>query len=183
MNRSTIYRMSFGALMAAVLCVLGPLSIPIGPVPVSLGVFVVCLAAWLLDTPTALASVGVYLLLGAAGLPVFTGFAGGLAKLAGPTGGYLIGYLAIVLAACPVKNACGGRVVPTAAALAFGVAVCYAFGTVWFMHLTGNGLTRSLALCVWPFIPFDLGKIAAATLIGKPVREALRKANLSEDAA
>ncbi len=181
MNNHMIYRMSLGALMAAILCVVGPLSIPIGPVPVSLGVFVVCLAAWVLDTPEALSAVGIYLLLGAVGLPVFTGWQGGLAKLAGPTGGYLIGYLAIVLTACPVKKKTGAKIIPTVLALALGVAVCYAFGTVWFMHLTGNDLAKSLTLCVWPFIPFDLGKIAAATLIGKPVRDALRKAGLAAE--
>jgi len=92
-KKITAYQMAVTALMAAVMCVLGPLSIPIGAVPISLTNFVICMTVWLLGAKLGTLSVAVYLALGAVGLPVFSGYGAGLAKLAGPTGGYLIGFL------------------------------------------------------------------------------------------
>ena len=85
--------MSVTALMAAAMCVLGPLTVPIGAVPISLANFVICLTAWLLGPKFGTLSVAVYLLIGLVGVPVFSGYGAGIAKLAGPTGGYLVGYL------------------------------------------------------------------------------------------
>ena len=75
------------------MCVLGPLTVPIGAVPISLANFVICLTAWLLGPKFGTLSVAVYLCIGLIGVPVFSGYGAGLAKLAGPTGGYLVGYL------------------------------------------------------------------------------------------
>ena len=75
--------------MAAVTCILAPLSVPIGPVPISLTNFAIYLSLYLLDWKKGTLSYLIYLLLGLVGLPVFSGFTGGLAKLAGPTGGYI----------------------------------------------------------------------------------------------
>ena len=93
MKKSTIYNMATCAIMAAVMCVLGPLSIPVGPVPISLLTLAIYLAAYVLGAKGTTLSVCIYILLGAVGLPVFSGAAGGLAKIAGPTGGYILGYL------------------------------------------------------------------------------------------
>ena len=78
-------------LMTAVVCILGPLSIPlpISPVPISFTNLAIFLAVYLLDLKGGTVCLLVYLALGAAGLPIFSGFSGGLGKLAGPTGGYL----------------------------------------------------------------------------------------------
>ena len=92
-KKLTTYQMAVTAVMAAVLCVLGPLTVPIGAVPISLANFVICLTAWLLGPKFGTLSVVIYLALGAIGIPVFSGYGAGLAKLAGPTGGYLVGYL------------------------------------------------------------------------------------------
>ena len=92
-KKLTTYQMAVTAVMAAVLCVLGPLTVPIGAVPISLANFVICLTAWLLGPKFGTLSVVIYLVLGAIGIPVFSGYGAGLAKLAGPTGGYLVGYL------------------------------------------------------------------------------------------
>ena len=81
------------ALLTALLCILGPVSVPIGPVPVSLTNLVIYLMVYLLDTKRAAAAYLLYMLLGLAGLPVFSGFTGGVGKLLGPTGGYIIGFL------------------------------------------------------------------------------------------
>ena len=96
-KKSSVYQLTVCALMAAVMCVIGPMSIPIGAVPVSFTNFVICLTTCLLGWKWGSVSVIVYVLLGTFGLPVFSGYAGGLAKLAGPTGGYIIGYVLITL--------------------------------------------------------------------------------------
>ena len=85
-KKLTTYQMAVTALMAAVMCVLGPLTVPIGAVPISLANFVICLTAWLLGPKFGTLSVAVYLCIGLIGVPVFSGYGAGLAKLAGPTG-------------------------------------------------------------------------------------------------
>ena len=92
-KKLTTYQMAVTAVMAAVLCVLGPLTVPIGAIPISLANLVICLTAWLLGPKFGTLSVAIYLALGVVGLPVFSGYGAGLAKVAGPTGGYLVGYL------------------------------------------------------------------------------------------
>ena len=96
-SRSTVYQLCFVALMAAVMCFMGPLSIPIGEVPVSFTNLIIYLSVYLLGMKMGTASCIVYLLLGMVGLPVFSGYSGGMAKLAGPTGGYLIGFIFMAL--------------------------------------------------------------------------------------
>ena len=97
MKKATVYELAAAAVFAALLSVLAPLTIPIGPIPVTLATLILYLSIYVLPTRSALSSCAVYLLLGAFGLPVFTGYAGGIAKIAGPTGGYLLGYLFLVL--------------------------------------------------------------------------------------
>lgn len=177
-EKSTLFTMTSCALMAALMCALCPVSIPIGPIPVSLGTFVMMLTVYLLGTKKALISCAVYLLLGAVGMPVFSGFQGGLAKLAGPTGGYLIGYLGLIAAAGVVIHLGKGRFLAALAGMALGIAVVYAFGTAWFVVQTGSTVSHALAVCVYPFIPVDAAKAVAAAFLGKLVRPALIKAKL-----
>ena len=94
-ERNKTAKMTAIALMTAAACVLGPFSIPvpISPVPISLTNLVICFMAYVLGARQGTAACGLYLLLGAVGMPVFGGFSGGLGTLLGPTGGYLIGFL------------------------------------------------------------------------------------------
>ena len=87
------------AVMTALLCILGPLVIPIGPVPLSLATFGILLAAYILGPVQGAGAVLLYIAMGAIGLPVFSGFQAGFAKIAGPTGGYLLGYFFLALIA------------------------------------------------------------------------------------
>ncbi len=84
---------TYTALLAALLCVLSPWAIPVGPVPISLGLLAVYIVSSLINFKYGAVAVTVFVLLGAFGVPVFTGFTGGFAKVAGPTGGYILGYL------------------------------------------------------------------------------------------
>ena len=166
------------ALMTAVMCVLGPLSVPVGPVPIAMANFAVSLAAWLLGPRLGALSAAAYLLLGAAGLPVFAGYAGGAAALFGPTGGYLLGYLAQALLGGWAVERTGGKALWSALGLAAGVAVCYAFGTGWFVVQMGCSLSYALAVCVLPFVHFDLVKVALASALGGALRRSLAAAGL-----
>ena len=97
--RTKTYEITITALMAAVTCILAPLSIPIGPVPISFTNLAIYLSLYLLGWKKGTISYLIYLLLGLVGLPVFSGFTGGPAKLAGPTGGYIIGFIAMAIIA------------------------------------------------------------------------------------
>ena len=96
-KKFSLTQLIFMALMAAVMCIAGPLAVPIGPVPITLTNLVIYIAVGVLGTAQGTISYCLYLLLGMVGLPVFSGYAGGLGKLAGPTGGYLIGFIAMAL--------------------------------------------------------------------------------------
>lgn len=177
-KKISLYQLTTCALMAAVMCVLGPLSIPIGPVPVSLTNFVVYLAICLLGMKGAFLSCLIFLLLGAVGMPVFSGYQGGLAKLAGPTGGYLIGYLFVSLLAGWFVDRFHGKLVPSVIGLVLGTALLYVFGTGWFVIMMKCEIWYALSVCVFPFIAFDLGKVIVAAGFGKVIRTALARANL-----
>ena len=173
-------RMAFIAIMAAVICVASPFSIPIGPIPISLANLVIWTAVYLLGAVDGTLSTIIFILLGAVGLPVFSGGAGGLAKLTGATGGYIIGYIFMALVAGFTMEAAKRKTIPTFLAFILGDAICYVIGTAWFVHLTGKTLAASMSLCVTPFIPGDLIKIALSIAIGMSVRKALMKASIME---
>lgn len=170
--------MTFSALMASLLCILGPLALPIGPVPISLATLVICLSAWILGPRLAVLSVALYLLLGAVGLPVFTGYAAGFSALAGPTGGYLAGYLFLAAIGGAFIQKSGGRRLLSALGLLLGSAACYACGSTWFALQTSCTLSDALAVCVYPFLPFDLFKILVSCSVGPLLRRRLLQADL-----
>jgi biotin transport system substrate-specific component len=123
--------MVFTAVFAAILCVVAPLAIPIGPVPISLATFVIYLAAAVLNWKYGTLAVVVYVALGLVGLPVFSGFTGGIPKLIGPTGGFIAGYIlmALVIGLIITKNARKKWSYP--AAMALGTVVLYVCGLGW----------------------------------------------------
>ena len=98
-KHGTTYAITVTALMTAVTCILAPLSIPIGPVPISLTNLAIYISLYLLGWKRGTISYLIYLLIGLVGIPVFSGFTGGPAKLAGPTGGYIIGFIAMAIIA------------------------------------------------------------------------------------
>ncbi len=178
------------ALMAAVLCVLAPFSIPIGEIPITLATFAVYLTAAILGSKKGTASVLIYLLIGMVGVPVFSNFTGGAAKLAGPTGGYLIGYLPCAFLVGflverefkAIKNLNGMaknafELIYSVLAMVLGTVLCYLFGTAWFMYQMSETYTvaQALAICVVPYLAFDTVKIVLATAIAVPIRKLLKK--------
>lgn len=178
MKKSTVFNMTSCALMAALMCVLCPVSVPIGPIPISLSILVILLTVYVLGTWRALVSYTVYLLLGAVGMPVFSGFQGGLAKLAGPTGGYLAGFWLMILVAGIIMEKGKRNLLVTILGMLVGVAIDYAVGTAWFIFQTESTVVHALDVCVYPFIPFDVAKIVIAVLLGSVVYKGLQKAKL-----
>ena len=181
MKKVTPYEMAMCGVMAALMCIAGPLTIPIGPVPVTLINLVIFIAIVVTGRRLTMISCIVYLLLGAAGLPVFSGFSGGIAKLAGPTGGYLIGYLFMIWIGGYLYEHTKTRPIIGGCGLILGLLVLYAFGTAWFIYQMKAGIVYALSICVWPFLPFDIIKTAAAVLVGRTVRKAVLQAGFTED--
>lgn len=179
MKKTPLYTMTACALMAALMCVLCPISLPIGPIPISLSILVIIVTTMVLGTWRSLVSYTVYLLLGAMGMPVFSGFQGGLAKLAGPTGGYLCGFFLIMIIGGVVMELTKGNIWMTMLAMAVGVAADYVLGTAWFMLQTESTLVHALEVCVYPFIPFDLAKIVLGVLFGRLVKTSLNRVGLA----
>ena len=150
---------------AAVICVFAPFTIPIGAVPISLATFAVYLAAAVLGTKKGTLAVLIYILIGMAGVPVFSGFAGGIGKILGVTGGYIIGYIPCAFAIGVFTERFGGKNYIYPLALVIGTLILYSFGTAWFMVQSGSGLMQSLTVCVFPFLVGDAIKIAAASIV------------------
>lgn len=175
-RKLTSHQMTTAALMCAVLCVLAPLSLPVGIVHLSLANLVICFSAWLLGAKLAVLSVALYLALGAAGLPVFTGYGAGLGKLAGPTGGYLIGYLFLAAIGGFFIEKSHGQPILSGIGLAFGVSVSYVCGTTWFILQMSCSLQTALTVCVSPFVLFDLFKIGISCALGPVLRRRLSQA-------
>lgn len=174
-SSNQIFFLCATALFAAILSVLSPLSIPLPftPVPLSLGTFAVYLAAAAGGAKRGTLAVAVYLLLGAVGIPVFAGYAGGFQNLMGPTGGYLIGYLplALTVGLCTDHFPEKKSIYPLS--MIGGTLFCYALGTWWLARQTGLSLPAALAAGVLPFLPGDGVKILAASAVAYPVRRAL----------
>lgn len=164
------YAMVSTALMTAVTCILAPLSVPIGPVPISFTNLAIYLSLYLLDWKRGTLSYFLYLLIGFAGLPVFSGFTGGVAKLAGPTGGYIAGFIPMAIIAGIVIDHCQKRWIQLLGMIV-GTAICYALGTAWFCVQAGYTVSAALAVCVFPFIPADLIKMLIAMTIGPEIRK------------
>ena len=161
--------------MAAVLAVIAPFSLQIGPIPLTLASLGVYFCAAPLGEKRGTLAVFVYLLLGAVGVPVFAGFSGGVQKFAGPTGGYLVGYLLCAFAAGYIIRRRADKPLFWVLGLVLGTAALYAFGTVWYMVGSKTPLGAALLSCVVPFLAGDTVKIAAAVAVGFPLRKTLSR--------
>lgn len=177
MKKFSTKRLVTIALLTAVICVMAPWSVQAGPIPITFATLAIYLSAYILGPVDATISVLVYLIIGIIGIPVFSGAAGGLGKVAGPTGGYLVGYLFLACIAgffaCKFEKKVWLQVV----GMVIGTAVLYLFGTVWFCIQAQAAVGYAVSVCVLPFLLGDAVKIAAASVVGIPVRKQLKKMN------
>ena len=169
--------MTLTAMLTALLCILGPMTLPLGPVPLSLATGILLLMALLLGGRRATLCCAVYLLMGLAGLPVFAAFQGGIGVLMGPTGGFLLGYLPMTALCGFVCSRWEKRAVQCGAFIA-GTALLYLTGTVWYCHFTGTAPSAALAVCVLPFLHGHAVKIAVVLTLGNTIKARLKKAGL-----
>jgi biotin transport system substrate-specific component len=172
-----IRNMVFTALFAAVICVVSPFIIilPFSPVPLSLATFVIYIAAASMNWKTGTLAVVLYLLIGMVGLPVFSGFTGGIQKLVGPTGGFLIGYIPCALVIGLVIDRFEKKKWLYPVSMVLGTAALYTCGTIWIMVSLKYTLAAALMACVIPFLIGDAAKIILASVVAPLLRKVLKK--------
>ena len=190
---------AFVGLSIALMAVSAWVSVPFGPVPFTLQTFVMVFALLVLTPGECLAAIGGYLVIGAVGLPVFSSMRGGIGVLAGPTGGFLWGFLLGAIVALAFLRlvdarlrrrttvgesgpgdgiAKGGRgkrralAVDVVAGLLF-LLVMYVCGWVQLMGVAGLGPEAAFATAVAPFLVVDGVKLVAGVLTARAVRKAL----------
>ncbi len=174
LDRRQLKMMAYAALMAALTAVGAWIAIPVGPVPIVLQNLFVYLAGLLLGGRWGLISVSVYLLGGICGLPVFAGGAGGIGRIVGPTGGYLVGYLPAVYLVGAITERRRGAVFDVLA-MVLATVVVYAAGVAWLHVLANLSWQKTIALGMLPFLPGDAVKIAAAAGIARALRPIVKK--------
>ena len=155
----TTRELCYIALFAAVIAISAWIAIP-AALPFTMQTFAVFTAAGLLSTKCSGTAVLVYILLGTVGLPVFTGFTGGIGIFATVNGGFILGFI-------PAALICGTLIkkeFPKVLAMLIGLFVCYFFGSAWFCILSGASFFAALSACVLPYLPFDIIKITLAAI-------------------
>lgn len=169
----SIYKIAIIGVMTAIICIMAPFSIPLPftVVPISLTNLAIYFTVFVLGWKMGTISYLIYLLIGLIGVPVFSGFTSGFSKLAGPTGGYLIGFIFLVIISGWFIEKFPNKIPMYIMGMLLGNIVTYLFGTIWLANLTGNTFKQALAIGVLPFLLGDLLKIIAAVLIGTVLRK------------
>ena len=167
----------FAVLMAVCAWITVPLPKPL--VQFTMQTFAMFTALLVLGGRRGLYVMVVYLLLGAVGMPVFSGFRGGMGVLLDTTGGYIIGFVAAALVYWLLTARLGDSLPVKTIACVLGLAVCYAFGTAWFLVVYARnsgpiGLATALGWCVFPYIIPDLVKLALAVVLSRRVKHFLK---------
>ena len=152
-------------LFSALLAICAWISIPVFQLTFTLQTFAVFLALFTLGGKWGTLTIGIYLLLGSVGLPVFSGFRGGLGALLGVTGGFLWGFLLTGIAYWALERVCKPL------GICLGLAACYLAGSIWYSFYAGNaGFGAALLQCVLPYLLPDILKIALAQYLAKRLR-------------
>ena len=178
-QRSKTYDLVYISILVVLITVCSWISIPL-TVPVTLQTFGVFTAVGLLGGKRGTLAVLVYILMGAIGIPVFSGFTGGIGILAGTTGGYIVGFLFSALLMWGMEKLFGKDTKVLAGSMILGLAVCYAVGTLWFMAVYAAssgavGIFTVLGWCVFPFIIPDIAKIVLALILTKRLSGVIRR--------
>ena len=176
----TSKEMAVTAVMTALICILGPwaIQIPISPVPITLCTMGIYFALYVLGMKLGIVSVVLYVLLGAIGVPVFTNFSGGIGKLLGPTGGYILGSLFLAVICGFFLSKFPEKLPMHVAGFVLGTLVLYLFGTLWLQYQLKLTFPAALMAGVIPYIPGDAAKLFIAIAVGLPLKKRLKKATL-----
>ena len=173
--KSKAYDLVLIALFAALMALCAWVTVPYA-VPFTMQTFGVFLALLLLGGKRGTICMAVYLLLGAVGLPVFSGFRGGVGALVGSTGGYLVGFIVSALLMWALSGFARKSRWTLAASMALSLAACYAFGTAWFVIVSvraGKAMTvgAALSMCVLPYIVPDAVKLWLACVLARRLKK------------
>lgn len=168
-QKTKTYNLVYISIFVVLIAICSWISIPL-TVPVTLQTFGVFMAVGLLGGKRGTLAVLVYILMGALGIPVFSGFTGGIGIIAGTTGGYIVGFLFSALLMWGMEKAFGRSTAVLALSMVLGLVLCYAVGTLWFMAVYGAssgaiGILTVLGWCVFPFIIPDVAKIVLALIL------------------
>lgn len=166
--RSSVRIMARASLMTALICLISPVSIPVGPAGLTLQTLAVALTGYLLNPAAAALSMAAYLLLGACGLPVFSGFSGGFGMLLGPTGGFLIAFP--LMAWLCARPADGSRAKRIGAGLT-GLLTVYLLGAAGLAWSAGMSYLQALAVGVLPFVWKDALSVIGAEWIARAMKK------------
>lgn len=161
------------AVFSALLCVLSPFTLPLGGVPLTLSIFAVCCVSTVLGKKGVI-SVLLYIILGAIGLPVFAAFTGGIGVLAGPTGGFILGYIPLAL----ITGYAAEKQKSVAFSFGFsllGLILCYFCGFLWYIFTAEVSFWQGLTVSVFPFIIPDIIKISAGVFLGRKIKAVIQK--------
>lgn len=180
--QKNLYSLILAALIAAITCILAPFAIPLPmtPVPISLTNLVIFFSLYLVGWKWSLVSYGVYYLLGLIGLPVFSGFSGGLGKAAGPTGGYLIGYFFLIVITGFIIEKYTAHPSLCAVGMILGMIIAYAFGTAWLSYQLNLTFWAGLMAGVFPYLIGDALKIAAALVLAPTLQRAIGRVQVKQ---
>ena len=168
MKKTSLLKIAQTAMMTAIIAVLSQISIPISDVPLTLQTFGVALAAYLLGPWYGMASILVYLALGAVGAPVFAGFKGSVASLVGPTGGFLFGFLLMVLL-CGLAVGRRKKLIAILLSLA-GLALLHILGMLWFAHVLKASLWTAFLTATAPYLLKDILSVLGAWFLAEKLR-------------
>ena len=166
--RPNVRYMTPASLFAALLAICAWICIPVSDIGITLQTFGVFLALSLLGGKWGSVSVLLYLLLGAVGLPVFSGFRGGMGHLVGVTGGFLWGFFLSALVYWALEKL-GSKI-----AMLGGLLACYFCGCIWFYCYSGGGLVFILLRCVAPYVIFDLAKLWLADRLASRLKKVIK---------
>lgn len=177
MQHSKIQDMVYIGIFATVIALCSWISIP-AAVPFTLQTLGIFLALGVLGGKRGTLAILTYILLGSIGVPVFSGFSGGIGALFGTTGGYILGFLFSGLLVWGMENVFGRGKKIQIFSMLVGLLVCYAFGTAWFMvvYMKNTGaiaLGTVLGWCVFPFVIPDCIKLATALFVAERLKKAM----------
>jgi len=172
--KSNTTQLTTCAIFAALSAVLSQVSIPIGLVPINFTHASIFIAAGLLGKKYGTISQIIFILLGAIGLPVFSGFKGGIGVILGPTGGLILGYIACAFVTGLIIERFGTSMKILIFAMYSGWVVTYAIGIPWYMYVTKtNSIMAALAVCFFPFLLGDLLKTILSAVLVKRLKPIL----------
>ncbi len=161
------------AIMSALLCAICPIIIPLGIVPISLATLFIMIFTYIFGSRMCMLSIIIYILLGAIGIPVFSGYTGGIHILIGPTGGYILGYLLMCLISGTLIKHLGANMIFTTISFICGNLALYCIGTIYLSIINNLSYSNAILTGVVPFIIPDLIKIILASIMAPRLKSRL----------